>query len=458
MEDGDWVMVRRPAGKDIWEPTYNSPSETTKPLKITFSGPAKFFTDAIPVGNGRLGCMVWGGVSSELLQLNEDTLWTGVPGNYTDPDAPKALSEVRNLVDKGDYVQATSAAVKLLGKPKNAYQPLGNIKLEFDDSHLAYAEETYYRELDLDTATASVKYSVGDVECTREHFASHPDQVIVTRISASKSGFLSFTVSLDSKLDYHSYVDGENRIVMEGSCPRERIIPPESKDNSEDPKGIQFSAVLHLQISGLMGLIHVLDDNTLKVEGADCAVLLLVGSSSFESPFIEPSDSKKDPTSECLHALKSITNFSYADLHAHHLEDYQDLFHRVSLHLWNGSNKSTGEGPLETKNPMPSKHNMKIKEGKDYVAPTAERIQSFLSDEDPSLLELLFQFGRYLLISCSRPGTQIANLQGIWNEDLDPKWQYVNAFFSFFCLPYLPFFLAHCMYSVLFPFSSNLIS
>jgi alpha-L-fucosidase 2 len=225
------------------------------------------------------------------------------------------------------------------------YQLLGDINLEFDDSHLNYAEETYSRELDLDTATVRIKYSVGDVEYTREHFASNPDQVIVTKISSSKSGSLSFTVSLDSKLHHGSHVNGKNQIVLEGSCPGKRITPKFLSIN-ENPKGIQFSAALDLQISGDRGVIHVLDDKRLRVEEADWAVLHLVASSSFEDPFTKPSDSKRDPTSESLTASNSIRNLSYSDLYAHHLDDYQNLFHRVSLQLSKTEHQNSVPGVL----------------------------------------------------------------------------------------------------------------
>lgn len=303
------------------------------------------------------------------------------------------------------------------------YQLLGDINLEFDDSHLKYAEETYSRELDLDTATVRIKYSVGDVEYTREHFASNPDQVIVTKISASKSGSLSFTVSLDSKLHHGSRVNGKNQIILEGSCPGKRITP-KLLTVIDNPKGIQFSAVLDLQISGDRGVIHVLDDKKLRVEEADWAVLHLVASSSFEDPFTKPSDSKRDPTSESLTASNSIRNLSYSDLYAHHLDDYQNLFHRVSLQLSKSSKSILGDKTLEIKKLTPIT-NLNIEGSDNAFGSTADRVKSFKTDEDPSFVELLFQYGRYLLISCSRPGTQPSNLQGIWNNKIEPAWEYV---------------------------------
>ncbi|PRQ22833.1 putative glycosidase [Rosa chinensis] len=453
MEDGDWVLVRPPAEKDLWTPSLVKEDESSKPLKVTFGGPAKFWTDAIPIGNGRLGAMVWGGVPSETIQLNEDTLWTGTPGNYTNPNAPQALTEVRKLVDDGKYVEATEAAVKLSGDPSDVYQLLGDINLEFDDSHLKYAEETYSRELDLDTATARIKYSVGDVEYTREHFASNPDQVIVTKISASKSGSLSFTVSLDSKMHHGSHLNGKNQIILEGSCPGRRISPK----YNDNPEGIQFTAVLDLQISGDKGVIHALDDKKFRVEEADWAVLLLVASSSFKDPFTKPSDSKRNPTSESLTALNSIRNLSYSDLYAHHLDDYQNLFHRVSLQLSKSSKSMLGNETLEMKKLNPIT-NLNFKGSDNALGSTADRVKSFKTDEDPSFVELLFQYGRYLLISCSRPGTQPANLQGIWNYKIEPAWDgapHTNINLQMNYWPSLPCNLRECQ-EPLFDFTSLL--
>nr|XP_004292088.2 PREDICTED: alpha-L-fucosidase 2 [Fragaria vesca subsp. vesca] len=453
MEDGDWVLVRQPAEKDLWTPSLVKEEERSEPLKVTFGGPAKFWTDAIPIGNGRLGAMVWGGVASETLQLNEDTLWTGTPGNYTNTNAPQALTEVRQLVDDGKYAEATEAAVKLTGDPSDVYQLLGNINLEFDDLHLKYAEETYSRELDLDTATARIKYSVGEVKYTREHFASNPDQVIVTKISASKSGSLSFTVSLDSKLHHGSHVNGQNQIILEGSCPGKRIAP-KANDN---PKGIQFTAVLDLQISGDKGVIHSLDDKKIRVEEADWAILLLVASSSFEDPFTKPSDSKRNPTSESLAALTSIKRISYSDLYARHLDDYQNLFHRVSLQLSKSSKSIFGNKTMEMKkcNNITS---LNCKGNDNALGSTADRVKTFKIDEDPSFVELLFQYGRYLLISCSRPGTQPANLQGIWNYKIEPAWDgapHTNINLQMNYWPSLPCNLRECQ-EPLFDYTSLL--
>ncbi|KAL5993881.1 hypothetical protein ACLOJK_038238 [Asimina triloba] len=446
-DESDWVFVRRPNEIDVWSSSaehttaaYDPP--TPPPLKLLFAAPAQHWTDAAPIGNGRLGAMVWGGVQSEKLQLNDDTLWTGVPGDYTNPKAPTVLSNVRELVDKGQYAEATAAGFNLAGNPSDVYLPLGDINLEIGDPDVAYDANSYERELDLDTATVKVKYTLGDVQFLREHFASNPHQVIVTRLSSSVSGSLSFTVSLDSKLHHDSHASNENRIVMEGSCPSHRLKPRTRL--TEDTKGIQFSAVLELRISDDAGTIQILDGKKLKVQGSSWAILLLAAASSFDGPFTKPSDSKKDPTSTSLNALNSIKNLSYSELYSNHLDDYQKLFHRVSLQLSKSSvnvheeeNMTSSYMNVKSLNAsqrlvevngfcrhekiMSSSRSSMEGSSRNLVS-TAERVKSFKDDEDPSLLVLLFQYGRYLLISCSRSGTQPSNLQGIWNKDIEPPW------------------------------------
>lgn len=209
---------------------------------------------------------------------------------------------------------------------------------------------------------------------------------------------------------------------MEGSCPGKRIPP--QVNSSDEPKGIQFSAVLDVQISNEKGVIHVLDDKKLRVEGSDWAILLLTASSSFDGPFTNPENSKKDLTSESLSKMKFVTSLKYDDIYARHLDDYQNLFHRVSLQLSKSSKTVLGKPILDEGKMVSCQTNISQLRGGDIV-PTSSRIKSFQNDEDPSFVELLFQYGRYLLIACSRPGTQVANLQGIWNKDVVPKWEYV---------------------------------
>ncbi|KAL1218130.1 Alpha-L-fucosidase 2 [Cardamine amara subsp. amara] len=390
-ERGRTPLQRSSDGQDI-----------SRPLKITFGGPSRNWTDSIPIGNGRLGATIWGGVSSETLNINEDTIWTGVPGDYTNPNAREALAEVRRLVDERNYAEATSEAVKLTDKGSDVYQLVGDLNLEFDSSHSKYNQDSYHRELDLETAVAKVSYSVGDVEFSREYFSSNPDQVIVAKIEASKPGSLSFKVSFDSELDHQLEKNPKgNQILMKGNCRPKRLPVNLSKSINatyDDHKGLQFAAILEVRVSNGGSVSSSLGGKKLSVEKADWALLLLAASSNFDGPFTMPVDSKRDPSKECANRISSIQKYSYSDLYARHLGDYQKLFNRVSLQL--SANKTVQQ-----------------------AASTAERVRSFKTDHDPSLVELLFQYGRYLLISSSRPGTQVANLQGIWNRDIQPAWE-----------------------------------
>ncbi|TVU30685.1 hypothetical protein EJB05_22319 [Eragrostis curvula] len=435
----DWFWVRRLPEPEAVAAAAGWPTadHEARPLKVVFASPARYFTDAAPIGNGRLGAMVWGGVESERLQLNHDTLWTGGPGNYTNPKAPAVLSKVRNLVDNGQYAEATTVAYDLSGEHTQVYQPLGDINLAFGE-HIKYTN--YKRELDLHTATVNVTYTVGDVVYSREYFSSNPHQVIATKISADKPGNVSFTVSLATPLDHQIHVTDANEIIMEGACPGER--PHEGDNASDRPTGIKFCAILYLQMSGANGTIEVLNDKMLKLHGADSAVLLLAAATSFEGPFVKPSESKLDPTASALTALSMARGMSYSQLKSYHTDDYQNLFHRVSLQLSQGSSDVLEGTSLADSSEKP----------------TIDRIISFKDNEDASLVELLFQFGRYLLISCSRPGTQIANLQGIWSNDTSPPWDaapHPNINLQMNYWPALPCNLSECQ-EPLFDFIGSL--
>lgn len=391
--------------------------------------------------------MVWGGVESERLQLNHDTLWTGGPGNYTNPKAPAVLSKVRNFVDNGQYAEATVAAYGLSGEQTQVYQPLGDINLAFCE-HIKYTN--YKRELDLHTATVNVTYTVGEVVYTREHFSSNPHQVIATKISADKPGNISFTVSLVTPLGHRIRVTDANEIIMEGSCPGER---PQEDNPSDRPTGIKFCAILYVQMIGANGTIEVLNDKMLKLHSADSAVLLLASATSFEGPLIKPSESKLDPSASAFNASTIARGMSYSQLKTHHIDDYQSLFERVSLQLSQGS-KDVLQGSLADSSGNSSQDTTVS----DSLKPTVDRILSFKDNEDPSLIELLFQFGRYLLISCSRPGTQISNLQGIWSNDTTPPWDaapHPNINLQMNYWPALPCNLSECQ-EPLFDFIGSL--
>ncbi|CAN6283499.1 unnamed protein product [Urochloa humidicola] len=417
-DGGDWVWVRRPtqaesmaaAAREKRRWPSAAATEEERPLKVVFASPAEYFTDTAPIGNGSIGGMVWGGVATEKLQLNHDTLWTGVPRNYTDPEVPAALAVVRELVNQGQFADATAAATRLFGGQSEVYQPLGDINLEFGASDQPY--DSYKRELDLHTATVLITYNIGAVQYTREHFCSNPHQVIVTKISANTPGQVSCTLSLSSQLKNNVTVTNVNEVVMEGVCPGQR--PGLRKGDSNDVTGIRFSAVLGLQIGGNTGKAAALNDQKLRLDNADWIVLVVAASSSFSGPFVNPADSKLEPTSIALNTLNRTRNLTYDQLRAAHLDDYQSLFYRLTIQLSRGFKDTHGS--------LTEKERPKEEVGEE-IRISADRVKSFSIDEDPSLVELLFQYGRYLLISCSRPGTQVSNLQGIWNQDVAPAWE-----------------------------------
>ncbi|CAN6299689.1 unnamed protein product [Urochloa humidicola] len=456
-DGSDWVWVRRPTQAEAmaaaatekrrW-PSARSTEEVEeeRPLKVVFASPAEYFTDTAPIGNGSIGGMVWGGVATEKLQLNHDTLWTGAPRNYTDPEVAAALAVVRELVNLGRFADATAAATHLFGGQSEVYQPLGDINLEFGASDQPY--DSYKRELDLHTATVLVTYNIGAVRYTREHFCSNPHQVIVTKISANTPGQVSCTLSLSSQLKNNVTVTNVNEVVMEGVCPGQR--PGLRKgDDSNDVTGIRFSAVLGLQIGGNTAKAAALNDQKLRLDNADWVVLIVAASSSFSGPFVKPVDSKLDPTSIALNTLNRTRNLTYAQLRAAHLDDYQSLFYRLTIQLSRGFKDTHGS--------LTEKERPKDEVGEE-IRISADRVKSFSIDEDPSLVELLFQYGRYLLISCSRPGSQVSNLQGIWNQDVAPAWDaapHLNINLQMNYWPALPCNLSECQ-EPLFDFLTSL--
>ncbi|KAG2577887.1 hypothetical protein PVAP13_6NG267500 [Panicum virgatum] len=377
--------------------------------------------------------------------MSDDTLWTGAPGNYTDPEAPAALAVVRELVNQGRFADATEAARRLFGGQSEVYQPLGDINLEFGATHQAY--DSYKRELDLHTATVLVTYNIGEVRYMREHFCSNPHQVIVTMISANIPGQVSCTMSLSSRLKNNVTVTNANELVMEGICPSQR--PSLRKGNSNDVTGIKFAAVVGLQIGGNTGKATVVNDQQLRLDNADWVVLVVAASSSFNGPFVNPADSKLDPTSIALNTLNLTRNLTYDQLKAAHLDDYQHLFYRLTIQLSRG---------LKDTHSLSTEKDRLNEEVGGEIRTSADRVKSFSIDEDPSLVELLFQYGRYLLISCSRPGTQVSNLQGIWNQEVAPAWDaapHLNINLQMNYWPALPCNLSECQ-EPLFDFLASL--
>ncbi len=370
-------------------------TDTDPALTMRFEQPAEQWADALPLGNGRLGVMVFGETKSERIALNEDTLWSGAPGNWNNPDAKAALPLVRKLVlqDK-DYGEAGNECRKMQGPFNDAYEPLGDLLIEFDGEEETHA---YHRTLDLDSAVARVEYQAGASTYTREIFVSAPDQVIVIRLTASKPRSLNCTLKLSSQMQSTSTSGGQT-ILLSGKAPNESV-PNYLK--SDDPirysaaegKGMHFAAFLHARANG--GTVTAKPDGSLHVESESEAIFMIGAATGFRGFNVDPDLPLTEVVATARKTVLAAAAKPYHQILEQHRDDHRRYFRRVSLKLGDSSSDSV---------------------------PTDQRIADFSAKPDPALLALYFNFGRYLLITSSRPGTQPANLQGIWSEEMRPPW------------------------------------
>lgn len=364
-------------------------------LVLWYEAPAARWTEALPIGNGRLGAMVWGGAAAERLDLNEDTLWSGEPYDNVNPLGLKALPEIRRLLLAGDD-KASQQLVesRMNGKNNQCYEPLGDLQLAFP---LAGGVSGYRRQLDLARGMARVEFASQGVRYTREIFASHPAQAIVVRLTADQPGKISFTATLGSQMHYATKA-GEGFLCLDGRAPAYAdpdYVGKNGKvifDDAPGGKGMRFETRLMPVTEG--GRIAI-TSGSLRAEGCDRVTLLLVAATSYNGPRKSPSREGRDPAGICEADLAPLAGQPYEELKARHIADYQELFGRVALDL--------GHSAAERR-------------------PTAERVKNYQPGGDPSLAALYFQFGRYLLIASSRPGGQPANLQGLWNHATRPPW------------------------------------
>jgi len=350
-----------------------------EPLSLWYRQPAQQWVEALAIGNGRLGAMVFGGVAQERIQLNEDTLWAGGPYDPANPDALEALPKVRELLFAGRYRQAHNLiSQKMMAKPLNQmpYQCVGDLLLTFPDTN---GVTDYRRDLNLDTAVATVVYTVDGVHYTREVFSSPVDQVIVIRLKADKPGKVMFTASMKTPQRASVIVESPNTLVMQGVNGGSRGIAG----------ALKYQACVAVAASG--GRIMPGDDQ-ITVTDADSALLLIAAATSYKSY----KDVTGDPETLTKDAIAKASAKSFDSLLKDHVAAHQKLFRRVTLDL--GTTAAANR-------------------------PTDERIRDPNKANDPQLAVLYFQFGRYLLISSSRPGCQPANLQGLWNESRNPPWQ-----------------------------------
>jgi alpha-L-fucosidase 2 len=354
-------------------------------LRLWYVEPAKQWTAALPIGNGRLGAMVFGGTAEDRYQLNEDSLWCGKPHDYAHDGAARYLPQIRQLLLEGKQKEAEQLAGEhFMSVPlgQMPYQPFGDLKLSFPGHDEV---EGYSRELDLETAIATTTYRVNGATYTRQAFASFPDQVIVIQLRCDKAGLLSFTAALTSpNQDVQTQAAGSDTLALRG---RARDYKARG-DYGVIPGAVKFEGRCRVIVRG--GKAKV-DDKQIAVEGADAATLTLAMATSVKSY----SDISADPGARCAEVLRKVADKTPRQMRDAHVADYRALFRRVSIDL----------GPaLEPR------------------MPTDNQVLRYAQKEDPQLAALFFQYGRYLMIASSRTGGQPANLQGLWNDSVNPPW------------------------------------
>ncbi|HWV65507.1 glycoside hydrolase family 95 protein [Chitinophaga sp.] len=348
-------------------------------LKLKYNRPSgKVWEAALPVGNGRLAAMVYGNPENELIRLNENTVWSGSPNRNDNPHALAALPEIRQLIFDGKMKEASQMAAKNIQAEKingMCYQPVGDLQLDFP-GHNQYTG--YARELDLQTAVAATSYTVNGVKYTRQVFASIPDQAIIIQLTASKPGSITFNAGMKSPQKSNVVTSGNNELVLSGT----------SGDKDGVPGKVKFQSQVKFKTTGGK---TAADGNTISVTNADAVTIYV----SIATNFVNYADISGDEVKRTTAYMQKVWPKHFAGLLKDHIAAYQHFFNRVQLDL--GTTDSI-------KNP------------------TDIRVRDFREGNDPQLVTLYFQFGRYLLIAASQPGGQPANLQGIWNPLMNPPW------------------------------------
>jgi alpha-L-fucosidase 2 len=353
-------------------------SNTGSDLRLWYPSPAEKWTEALPVGNGRLGAMIFGRTGEELLQLNEETIWTGQPNGEVNDNAKEVIPAIRKLMFEGKFKEAQDMANAKIFFPANhgmSYQPAGNLRLTFPGHENPTA---YYRDLDISQAIATTRYTVEGVEYRREVIATIPGQAILVRITASKPGSITFTATLDREERARTTVNGTNELIMQGL--------------TGDHEGLEGKVrfTVHTRIVPEKGQLTAASDR-ITLTGADAATIYI----SIATNVVNYHDISADADRRASDYLQAAAGKTYKEHRKEHIEKYRSYFDRVSIDL----------GKTEA-----------------AAKPTDVRILEFANGQDPQLAALYFQFGRYLLISSSQPGGQPANLQGIWNDRLIAPW------------------------------------
>jgi alpha-L-fucosidase 2 len=372
------------------EPKQVGPTPALQNMVLWYRQPATQWLQAMPLGNGMIGAMVFGGVPQERIALNESSFWSGRPHNYDDPNAFKYFTQIRNLVFADKFQEAEKLAnAHFYGIPKSqeAYQPIGDLVLSFPDTNVT----DYRRELDMETGVAKVSYRQGDAVITRQAFVSWPDRVLVVRISADKPGHIS--VGAQFRGPYmETGIAEPGRLVMDGTWKGPFSAPATGMDGliaRTAGNGLRYEAAMAARIEG--GRSEA-SGSTLNIRDVDAVTLVLAVATSF----VNHQDISSDPTARCKKTLDDAADKDFATLYRRHVDDFRGLMGRVHLSLGDVAANAN---------------------------PTDQRLRAAREGAaDPGLEALCFQFGRYILASSSRTGGQPANLQGIWNEAILPPW------------------------------------
>ncbi|MFD2115316.1 glycoside hydrolase N-terminal domain-containing protein [Paenibacillus yanchengensis] len=368
----------------------------TETLQLWYRNAAEKFDEALPIGNGRIGGMVYGGIEQERIKLNEDTLWSGGPKNTNNSEALAHLPEVRQLIADKQFVAAEQVITStMLGPFTQSYMPLGDLLIATD--HAASDVQNYRRTLDLEQAIATVSYERAGAQYSRQVFCSHPDLVMAIRLETTAPDGQSVNITMDSLLPYEIQTL-DNKMLLSGTAPS-HVDPNYFNQAGREPviftegEGMRFASIVEVQFAD--GTVTTQADG-LHISNAKEIVLLLHAATSFVSYDVDPATSNRNPINICEQTLRQVvTSMQWNNLLERHVADHRELFGRVQFTL---------DSPVRQK-------------------PTDLRlIDMKLGEQDLYMETLLFQYGRYLMIAGSRPGTEPLHLQGIWNESLRPPW------------------------------------
>lgn len=367
---------------------------TRRPLVLWYDKPAAVWEEALPIGNGRFGGMIFGGLEREVIQLNEDTIWSGTPECRSQNKPFPSLAKVRNLISSGNYNAAQAIiSQEVLGEYTQSFLPMADLMLTGLGGP---SVSRYRRQLDLRNATASVEYAQNNQEYSREIFASAVDQIIALKLTSNGQTGMELTAAWTSLLHFNVDRIADHHIVLRGKCPS-HVEPSyrrhiENAVRYDEGTSIEFEA--HLQVHAEQGSVKVNDRLELEIKGAEVITMFVAAATTF--PDVTNEKRHEQMRAVCMERLTQACSIGYEQLKVRHAADHQELMNRVEIDLGASDNE---------------------------LLPTDERLDLFRKGaEDPQLAALLFQYGRYLLISCSRPGTQPANLQGIWNDQVRPPW------------------------------------